>query len=181
MAKEARAEAVARAWDHAQQRRPVPNLHGVLITEPAARAHRDHGLGELWGVRAAEAHGRRVMYARALTASVERDCDGCCSDRTDQRRQHGGTVSRADQTVAYGPIWDWTDDQVWNYTAHHRLPVHPVYAKLRRLGAPDHALRISQILDGSHLEAGRLTWLKRGWPDLYHDLRQVLPRIDEFT
>lgn len=37
------------------------------------------------------------------------------------------------------------------------------------------------VLDGSRLEHGRVTWLRRGWPDLFEDLAQLLPRIREFV
>jgi phosphoadenosine phosphosulfate reductase len=49
--------AASGAWDHTAASHPTPDLHEVLITEPAARAHRDHGPGELWGLRAAVVPG----------------------------------------------------------------------------------------------------------------------------
>jgi phosphoadenosine phosphosulfate reductase len=70
---------------------------------------------------------------------------------------------------------------VWGYIARHQLPVNPVYAKLRRLGAPESALRVSAMIDANGLELGRVTWLRRGWPDLFDELAQVLPRIREFV
>jgi len=76
-------------------------------------------------------------------------------------------VRRVDGTVAFGPIWDWKTADVWGYLARHRPPVNPVYAKLRRLGAPEHFLRVSHLLDGNRLEEGRVTWLRRGWPGLF--------------
>jgi hypothetical protein len=39
-----------------------------------------------------------------------------------------------------------------------------VYAKLRRLGAPERALRESAMIDANCLELGRVTWLRRGSP-----------------
>ena len=70
---------------------------------------------------------------------------------------------------------------MWAYIARHQLPVNPVYAKLRRLGAPEAALRVSAMIDGNALELGRVTWLRRGWPDLFDELAQVLPRLREFV
>jgi phosphoadenosine phosphosulfate reductase len=67
------------------------------------------------------------------------------------------------------------------YIARHELPVNPVYAKLRRLSAPESALRESAMIDGNGLELGRVTWLRRGWPDLFDELAQVLPRLREFV
>jgi phosphoadenosine phosphosulfate reductase len=89
-------------------------------------------------------------------------------------------VRRIDGTVAFGPIWDWRTPDVWAYLARHQLPVNPAYAKLRALGAPEHAQRVSHMLDGSQLEQGRATWLRRGWPQLFEELAAVLPRLREF-
>jgi phosphoadenosine phosphosulfate reductase len=163
----------------------VPDLHEILITEPAGRAHDAHGAGELWGVRAEESRGRAALYATALRREINLCCRGCCDQELNlagaQRRRHGGIIRRRDGTVAFGPIWDWKTADVWAYIARHRLPVNPVYAKLRRLGAPEHFLRVSHMLDGSRLEEGRVTWLRRGWPDLFEELARVLPRLREFA
>lgn len=172
-------------WDHTAQTATTPDLHTVLITEPAHTAHTDHGPGELWGVRAHESRGRAALYATALRAEITHSCTGCCpqalTPTREQRRRHGGVVHRNDGTTAYGPIWDWATTDVWAYIARHQLPVNPVYDKLRRLGAPEHALRVSHMVDGHHLEGGRITWLRRGWPELFDDLASVLPRLREFV
>ena len=167
-------------WDHhAPDRRDVPNLHQVLIVEPAAAAHHAHGPGELWGVRAQESRGRAAAYANALRATVCA-CSNTCTGR-DQRARHGGLISRIDGTVAYGPVWDWHTDEIWGHISRHNLPVNPVYDKLRRLGAPEHFLRVSGMIDGTRLEEGRITWLRRGWPALFEELAAVLPRIREYV
>jgi phosphoadenosine phosphosulfate reductase len=174
------------AWDH-HRRRPAqaPDLHDILITEPAALAHAEHGQGEIWGVRAQESRGRAAMYANALRAETARDCGSCCPAGAGQgparRRRHGGVIRRADGTIAFGPAWDWTSADVWEYIQRNRLPVNPVYAKLRRLGAPERALRISHMLDGNLLEQGRVTWLRRGWPGLFEEIASVLPRLREYV
>lgn len=172
------------AWDH-RRPRPAsrPDLRDILIAEPSRRAHEAHGQGELWGVRAQESRGRAALYSRALRAEITARCGPvCCPDVPSARRsRHGGVIRRADGTVAYGPIWDWTADDVWAYIARHRLPVNPVYAKLRSLGAPEHFLRVSHMLDGGRLEQGRVTWLRRGWPALFDEIACVLPRIREYV
>lgn len=149
-------------WDH---RVPEPDvlldLHAVLISTLAKAAHELLGAGELWGVRADESAGRRAMYTRG--------------DRRD------GTVERADGTVAYGPIWNWSTADVWSYIQRNNLPVNPVYQKLADLGVPERHQRVSHIIDGNHLERGRLTWLQRGWPVLFEQLAQTLPRIRQMT
>lgn len=174
----------SKSWQHdGSPTNDVPNLHRTLITEPAGRAHVTFGPGELWGVRSAESQGRRTAYAVALRDELARRCTGpaCCPDRSAQRQHHGGIIRRDDGTVAFGPIWDWSDDEVWGHIARRRLPTNPVYAKLRRLGAPNHFLRISHMLDGARLEHGRVTWLRRGWPELFEELCQYLPRLREFV
>lgn len=169
-------------WDH---HAPTPSsggerLHEVLISRPAAIAHDRHGPGELWGVRSGESAGRRVAYAAAL-AGTECRCDPGCGTPAERRTRHGGVIERRDETVAFGPIWDWPTGLVWGHIARHRLPTNPVYAVLQRIGAPDHAVRVSHILDGNGLEEGRITWLRRGWPGLFDELATVLPRLREFV
>ena len=174
------------AWDHRRARpAAVPDLHQILIGAPAAVAHQAHGPGELWGVRAAESRGRAALYGRALREETARSCAGCCppgpGTAARRRARHGGVIRRADGTVAYGPVWDWADNEIWAYIHRHGLPVNPVYDKLRRLGAPEASLRISAMIDGNGLELGRVTWLRRGWPDLFEELARVLPRLREFV
>ncbi|MDN5780164.1 MAG: phosphoadenosine phosphosulfate reductase family protein [Humibacillus sp.] len=170
------------AWDHhAQRNLAAPDLHRTLITIPAATAHKRHGPGELWGVRAGESRGRAAAYANALRATVC-DCSPTpCATQQDRRSRHGGLIRRVDGTTAYGPVWDWKTAEIWGHIARHALPVNPVYDKLRRLGAPEHFLRVSHMVDGTRLEEGRITWLRRGWPALFEELATVLPRLREYV
>lgn len=169
-------------WHLDRPRRPVPPLSQVCIDVPAATAHDRYGPGELWGVRADEADGRRIMYAAALRQEVDRACRGsCCSSAGERAAHHGGIIRRLDGTTAYGPIWDWNSERVWEYLAAHEIPVNPVYAKLRRLGAPPRALRVSHVIDGSRLERGSATWLRAGWPDLYDELVERLPMLSDYA
>ena len=131
----------------------------------------------MWGVRGGESAGRRIAYAKALAGL---HC-GCCATPGQRRDRHGGVLHRVDGTVAYGPIWDWPTREVWAHIAREQLPLNPVYGILRRIGAPEDALRISHLIDGGRLENGRLTWLRRGWPDLFDELATLLPRIREFV
>ena len=163
------------SWDHHALEYRTPSLHQALIAEPSASAHISHGPGELWGVRASESRGRRIAYNIALSAET---CT-CCHDAVAHRAHHGGIIRRENGTVAFSPIWDWTDPQVWSHIACRHLPVNPVYDRLRSMGVPQNDLRISHILDADHLDHGRAVWLKYGWPDLYERLRQLLPRLAE--
>lgn len=165
-------------WDHDAARAKTPNLHHTLITAPAAAAHDRFGLGELWGVRAAESRGRRTLYAAAL--ATWREC-GCCVSDTERRHTHGGRVDRRDGTSAYSPVWDWPTRAVWEYLYAHRIPINPVYDRLRVLGAPEHATRVAHLVDANQLNAGRITWLRRGWPVEYARLVAALPRLAEFV
>jgi phosphoadenosine phosphosulfate reductase len=70
---------------------------------------------------------------------------------------------------------------VWGYISRHQLPVNPVYEKLRQIGAPEECMRVTAMIDANGLERGRVTWLCRGWPDLFDELAQVLPRLREFV
>ena len=162
------------AWDH-----HAPTDPGLQhnFMDAVAAAHQQHGPGELWGVRSSESKGRAACYRTAL---ARHECT-CCDTHQQRAARHGGRYNRHDGTTVYGPIWNWPDRDVWSYIAGNQLPLNPVYAKLRALGVPDHFLRISQMIDGGRLEEGRAVWLKRGWPHLYEELRNLLPRLHEFT
>ncbi len=156
------------------------NLHEILITGSATAAHDRFGPGELWGIRSGESAGRRTAHARALRRAVC-ECRPACSTPDARRSRHGGVLTRVDGTVAYSPIWDWPTPAVWDHLARHQLPVNPAYEILRRIGAPEHFLRVSHLLDANRLEEGRLTWLRRGWPDLFDELAALLPRLREYV
>lgn len=166
-------------WDHHAAALPTPDLHEVLIIEPAFTAHQAHGPGEIWGVRSEESRGRAAAYANALRAQKCDHTPTCPSAAS--RSRHGGRIARLDGTVAYGPVWDWKTAEIWGYISRHHLPVNPVYTKLLALGAPERFLRVSAMLDGNLLAEGRVTWLRRGWPALFEELATVLPRLREFV
>jgi phosphoadenosine phosphosulfate reductase len=168
-------------WDHNATEHNVPNLRRTLITEPATIAHDHHGPGELWGVRAKESRGRRILYANDLRDEVTRSCHGCCPTPAQQRETHGGITRRKNLTISYGPVWNWTTDDIWGYHARHQLPINPVYQKLRSLGAPEHMLRVGQVLNGDIVATSQVTWLKRGWPSLFEELAAALPRVRELA
>ncbi|ACZ32392.1 phosphoadenosine phosphosulfate reductase (plasmid) [Xylanimonas cellulosilytica DSM 15894] len=167
------------SWDHAAPDRPTPDMHQVLITEPAAKAHSKHGPGEVWGVRAEESRGRAAAYVNALRAQQCQHTPTCTGPTA--RTHHGGRIARLDGTVALGPVWDWKTAEIWGHIARHHLPINPVYTRLEQLGAPERFLRVSAMLDGNMLAEGRVTWLRRGWPALFEELATVLPRIREFV
>lgn len=166
-------------WDHHRPDVDTPSMHQALISQPAAAAHLVHGPGELWGLRAEEARGRRAAYGRALGAA-QCHCPERCQGRR-FRAAHGGVIARLDGSVAFGPVWDWRTSEIWGYISRHRLPLNPVYTKLRRLGAPEESLRISAMVDANRLTEGRITWLRRGWPQIFDELAAVLPRLREFV
>jgi phosphoadenosine phosphosulfate reductase len=143
--------------NHAAAHGPVPDLFDTLIAAPSALAHAQFGPGTLWGLRADESRGRRLLLSRS-----------------------NGTVHRVDGTVATSPIWDWRKGDAAAYLASNGVAVSPVYARLAALGAPDHAQRVGGVISGGNWDQGRLTWLRRGWPDLYAELITQLPRLQEW-
>lgn len=173
------------AWDHDAPITATVSLDQALIEAPAQLAHTTFGTGEIWGVRATESSGRRHRYAASLRLELAAHCHGCCptssSPTREQRARHGGIIRRADTTVAYGPIWDWKTTQIWEYLQGRAVPVNPLYQRLQELGAPEHSQRVSHVIDGDHLQRGRVTWLRRGWPQLYAELLEHLPRLAEYT
>lgn len=154
-------------WSHHRSVSAQVSLLNNNIVNPAATAHTRHGNGELWGLRAAESSSRRVMFATALRGGGG------------DYRSDGGVCRRKDETVSFSPVWNWSDNDIWAHISRHRLPTNPIYDKLRALGAPPHAIRVSHMLDATGVEHGRLVWLKRGWPDLFEVIVEALPRATE--
>ena len=153
-------------------------LADIMITGPAREAHRLHGRGSLWGVRAEESHGRRMLYRPGLAAETRARQNG---SRSDVRAQAGGVVRRADGTITYGPIWDWQRAQVFEYLAGRGIEPNPLYRKLAALGVPEAQIRVDSIIDASKLSNGHIAWLQKGWPDLFDRLARALPRLAEWT
>lgn len=153
-------------------------LADIMITGPAAAAHTRYGSGSLWGVRAEESPGRRMLYRRQLGAETRARPD---SSRDEVRAQAGGVVHRADGTVTYGPIWDWPRGRVFEYLAGRHIEPNPLYRKLAKLGAPEHHIRVDSIIDAALLSNGHIAWLQKGWPDLFDRLAAALPRLPEWA
>jgi len=63
-------------------------------------------------------------------------------------------------------VWDWSTIEIWAYLACNDIPANPVYERFRRLGAPEDMQGV---------------WLCRGWPQLWQQLVEVLPRLREFA
>lgn len=151
------------SWSHHRTVHARNSLMSNKITKPATIAHQRYGPGLIWGLRADESEARRRMF----TASIASGTPGSCH--------------RTDETTTFSPVWNWSTNQIWGHIARYEIPVNPVYEKLRRLGAPTHAQRVSSLLDAGHLELGRMVWLKRGWPELYQVLVDALPRAAEYA
>lgn len=163
---------------HAVDRRLRGQLADIMISGPAAEAHRRYGPGCLWGVRAEESHGRRMLYRRSLAAESHVRQH---SSREDVRAQAGGVVRRADGTTTYGPIWDWQRGHVFEYLAGRGIEPNPLYRKLADLGVPEAQIRVDSIIDASKLSNGHIAWLQKGWPDLFDRLTRALPRLREWV
>lgn len=163
---------------HAVDRRLRGQLADIMISGPAAEAHRRYGPGCLWGVRAEESHGRRMLYRRSLAAESRVRQH---SSREDVRAQAGGVVRRVDGTTTYGPIWDWQRGHVFEYLAGRGIEPNPLYRKLADLGVPEAQIRVDSIIDASKLSNGHIAWLQKGWPDLFDRLTRALPRLHEWV
>lgn len=127
------------------------------ITNPSKEAHAKFGQGRIWGLRAEESRGRRMLLVP----------------------RHGSFETKEGETVT-SPVWNWSTTQIFAYLEQKSIPENPLYEKMRKMGVPEKGLRVGSIVDGGNLDYGRITWLKRGWPELYDKMRIALPRIDEF-
>ena len=143
----------------APDRRLRGQLADIMITGPANEAHSRYGRGSLWGVRAEESHGRRMLYRRSLATETRAQQQ---RSPEDVRAQAGGVLRRADGTVTYGPIWDWQRTHVFEYLAGRGIEPNPLYRKLAELGVPEQQIRVDSIIDASKLSNGHIAWLFKG-------------------
>jgi phosphoadenosine phosphosulfate reductase len=149
-------------WNHTQIFEPTSHLrntefHEVLVTRPSEEAHDAFGLGELLGMRASESKGRKVLLST-----------------------NRGVYERKDGAIVCCPIWRWENLHVEGFLSSLNIEENPVYIKLKKLGAPEWSQRVGIVVDGNAAEYGRYTWLRAGWPDLWNELCQVLPRLREW-
>lgn len=146
------------SWDHNAPLNLNPaDLHDVLITTPARKAHELFGVGEVTGMRAEESVGRRALLAPGQ-----------------------GHYSRKDGSQVFAPIWSWNSRDVRTYLAHQGIPENPVYAKLAAVGAPERAQRVGLVVDGNNPDFGRFTYLRLAYPELWATLCETLPRLREW-
>ncbi len=145
-------------WDHAAVlSKEVSRIHEKLIVDPAEKAYKMFGLGELTGLRAEESVGRRVLLAK-----------------------DDGHYVRGNGVHVFAPIWAWKGVNVRAALASQGIPENPVYGKLEALGASERSQRVGLVVDGNNPQHGRYTYLRLGWPDLWFELCQVLPRLSEW-
>lgn len=149
---------VTRGWfnHYTEGRETSLSLKEVKIDLPSDLAHKHFGRGRLWGLRANESRGRSALLLP--TRGITRYKNGY---------------------IACAPLWNWTGDEVQGTLTKHNIPTNPVYTKLTQLGVPEKEQRVGSYFDGG-TDFGRITWLKRGWPDLYESLRTELPRLEEY-
>ncbi len=167
-------------FDHGAPDRQLKGpLADIMIAGPAAQAHTRYGCGSLWGVRAEESHGRRMLYRRSLATETAAQATQRSPDAV--RAELGGIVRRADGTITYGPIWDWQRSHVFEYLAGRGIEPNPLYRKLADLGVPEQQIRVDSIIDASKLSNGHIAWLQKGWPELFDRLATALPRLREWT
>lgn len=155
-------EMIANAsWDWQAHRQDTPDTNRYwthLMVGPASAAHAKFGPNMLWGLRADESHGRHMNLVTT-----------------------GGVRHRTDLTTTLAPIWWWSRRDCMAYHHAHNLEICPIYARLTELGVPTEAQRVDVIVASTGAHFGRLAWLKRGWPDLFAQLEQHLPRMREMS
>lgn len=121
----------------------------------------------------------RVAETSLSAATLATDLD--CAPTNPPVAAGGRIISRGDGTTAYRPIWILDHPR---RLGAHRPPPAPGESRLRqtpRSGCPRPATRLSHLINGGHLDRGRLTWLRRGWPTLFEQLADPLPRTRQLS
>jgi len=84
------------------------------------------------------------------------------SDTADQRAKHGGTVRRANRTIAFSPAWDWTAGDIFGPSRQVHGAGQPrvrktLQARCTRLPATG-----LNHVDANSIGYGRIVWLRHG-------------------
>lgn len=79
------------------------------------------------------------------------------------------------------PIVNWTTQDVYGYLAYHDTPIHPVYAKLAKLGLPRDRLRHNTPLSLAFVQNGEISLLKRLYPKTFRAFCELYPSAANFT
>lgn len=115
------------------RKKGMPTM-GTRFCCERTKEHFGAGCVVLTGVRAEESR-KRASYAAVMIQSRRKEHKG-----TDLRRdeewlsevQH--ECIRGKDRVKVYPLLNWTEEEVWEYINHYKLPVNPLYAKFGRVG-----------------------------------------------
>ena len=145
----------------------VQNHYGLVIhqvaPDPLAVADMvtTHGLNGFYDSETARQACCQVRKVQPLAKALE----GATAWVTGMRREQSVTRAQVDfeavddahQLVKFNPLFDWREDEVWAYLAHHRVPVHP----LHHTGYPSIGCEpcTRAIRAGEDVRAGRWWWL----------------------
>lgn len=63
-----------------------------------------------------------------------------------------GIVERkTHQDISYAPLWDWSTSEVNQYIRNEKVPLNPVYRRLKELGVPENRRRTGVMVAGDLL------------------------------
>lgn len=106
---------------------------------------------------------------------------GKAADRARLLYSTRGAWTAADGQRVCAPCWDWSTLDVVSYLLHRGLPLCPVYDRLAELGVPEGAWRVGYMVGDGGARFGRYRWLRRGWPEEWARLAELVPWLREVS
>lgn len=126
-------------------------INQILIYDPLDEYIEQHQIkGSAVGIRSQESKARLLNLARrGLLYQMKDKSWKCCA------------------------IGKWTTQDIWNYIDHHKL-IYPAIYDLDR-----YTVRNGPPNGTTGANRGRITFLKRHYPELYHQFIQAFPEVKD--
>lgn len=129
------------------------------LEKPRWEAMDERGInGTIIGLRADESRGRKISA----------------------RMRGQSYYNKRELAEMLTPLSWWNTGDIFEYAAKERIPLHPVYAKALKYGVQRHLVRLSTPFDLAFLQTGNFVWLKREYPEVYSQVRELLPQTITF-
>lgn len=154
-------------WEHGVIKIDHNLMDEALIDGPQREAMRRFGIHGIYGLRAAESASRFLVLRNASNGVIE-------------RHNRDGSLYHAFLAPLHRWRIDGQTDDINGYAAHHRIPMHPAYEKMTKLGVPAQHQRVGLLVSGMGLSAGGWARTYAVAPEYCRLVEQRLPILNQY-
>lgn len=142
-------------------------LDEALIDGPQREAMRRWGKYAIYGLRGAESKSRNIVLHKGTKGVVE-------------RHHRDGSLAHSFLAPLYRWRIDSQTDDINGYAAHHKIPMHPAYEAMTRMGVPPQHQRVGLLVTGMGLATGGWAKTYAIAPEYCRLVEQRLPLLSQF-